>query len=314
MLHAKARAGRQSPNTAGCSGSRWADCQEFRRIAARRPARGAPSSSRPTGLVLESQPQPQDLAPFPSGLLQVAGASTFTMRGLVPISTQPGRSQISVSQGLTIEDCTLQAPVPPVQVSGMGLAISGRTTGPAVRRNKFLGRPYQPSSGVFGIMASSTADTVATSVDSAEISGNVWRAAPASISPTATRQQPKLRATAWRRARAPGKTLRSRQRSTSACRRRRSQLLPGPWPGSSQAWRARRPRPRVSEAAHQVLLRHHRPRHQAWNALAGATGIRTSTEGGTDAFPAEAPAASAAPTDTIAHALDTVQQPSSRPS
>ena len=115
--------------------------------------------------------------PFPVGLApsrrceHLHDARAHVQMPAVPISTQPGRSQISVSQGLTIEDCTLQAPVPPVQVSGMGLAISGRTTGPAVRRNKFLGRPYQPSSGVFGIMASSTADTVATSVDSAEISG-----------------------------------------------------------------------------------------------------------------------------------------------
>ena len=64
----------------------------------------------------------------------------------------------SVSQGLTIEDCTLQAPVPPVQVSGMGLAISGRgPPAPRCGETSSLAAPYQPSSGVFGIMASSTA-------------------------------------------------------------------------------------------------------------------------------------------------------------
>ena len=57
MLHAKARAGRQSPNTAGCSGRRWADCQEFRRIAARRrAARGAPQARVPLAWCSSSSP------------------------------------------------------------------------------------------------------------------------------------------------------------------------------------------------------------------------------------------------------------------
>jgi hypothetical protein len=134
-----------------------------------------------------------DLTPFRPGLIQLAGASDVTLRGLtiqmpvVPLSTAPTGTLssvgISVSQsaGLTVEDCTLQATVPATQVSGMGLAFAGPTSGLTVRRSTFLGGAFQPGSAVYGIGVSATSDTAVTSLENAEISGNLFQQLDAGI-------------------------------------------------------------------------------------------------------------------------------------
>lgn len=134
-----------------------------------------------------------DLTPFRPGLIQLAGANDVTLRAMtiqmpvVPLSTPSGGTQssvgISVSQspGLTVEDCTLQATVPATQVSGMGLAFAGPTSGLTVRRSKFLGGAFQPGSAMYGIGVSATSDTAVTSLDNAEISGNLFQQLDAGV-------------------------------------------------------------------------------------------------------------------------------------
>jgi Family of unknown function (DUF6519) len=139
-----------------------------------------------------------DLSPFQPGLIQLAGASDVTLRGLtiqlpvVPLSPpadgiQTTGTQFSVgisvlnSPGLTVEDCTFQAPVPSAPVLGMGLAFVGPTSGLTVRRSTFVGGPFQPGSAFYGISVSVTSDTTNTSLDNAEFSGNLFRQLEAGI-------------------------------------------------------------------------------------------------------------------------------------
>jgi hypothetical protein len=152
-----------------------------------------------SGLILEAcggqvilAANASDLTPFRPGLIQLAGASNITLRGLTiqmpvvpltatPGSIQPGGSQLSVgisvlqSPGLRVEDCTLQAAVPTAPVSGMGLAFAGPTSGLTVRRSRFVGGAFPPGSSVFGIGVSATNDTPVTWLNNAEISGNLFQ-------------------------------------------------------------------------------------------------------------------------------------------
>jgi hypothetical protein len=147
--------------------------------------------SKHAGLTLEGcggkatlQAAAANLAAFAFGLIQLNGAANITLKGLVvsmPLATiGTGATQFSfgviavAAPGLTVEACSFQVPAPSATLTAAGMLIGGESAGLAVRCNRFVGARFLPGSAVFGVLAVPGNTAVATLLENAEISDNLF--------------------------------------------------------------------------------------------------------------------------------------------
>lgn len=87
----------------------------------------------------------------------------------------------AASPNLTVDSCNFRTRPDSPTVFGAGLYVLGEATGLTVTHCNFVAARYQPGATVFGVLVSVLNGNVTTTLDTAEISDNVFRNLPAGL-------------------------------------------------------------------------------------------------------------------------------------
>lgn len=85
------------------------------------------------------------------------------------------------SPGLTIEECQFNVSPASPYVFGAELILYGDATGLSLRRNQFAAAQYQPGAMVYGVLATVLNGNANSTLDSAEITDNLFQQLPAGL-------------------------------------------------------------------------------------------------------------------------------------
>ncbi len=163
-------------------------------LGATAPPTAGAAASPATGGVTGAGPAVSTATNVGALTLNTAGAVAANTAGAVAANTAgavatnaaaPPATSIGVlavaSPGLTVEACHFSTSPASAQTFGAGLFVLGNATGLSVRRNSFVASGYQSGAAVFGMLVSVLNANVTTTLDSAEISDNLFQLLPAGL-------------------------------------------------------------------------------------------------------------------------------------
>ncbi|MGA3398930.1 MAG: DUF6519 domain-containing protein [Acetobacteraceae bacterium] len=119
-------------------------------------------------------------ATLDAGALNLNLANATATAAAAPPATSVGILAIA-SPNLTVECCTFNASPDSASVFGAGLFVLGDATGLTVRRNTFAAAKYQAGAMVFGVLVSVLSANATTTLDTAELSDNVFQELPGGL-------------------------------------------------------------------------------------------------------------------------------------